>query len=138
MANRMIGNLGHRAADHRSSSESQTSQIAELLNRLQQANGSNRELDEMIERVFDSADEASKATSPPAYTGSAALSFALVRRQLPDWSLHLGYGVRGIFPYAALSRPGNERFEASAPTVPLAVLRVLMKTLAARATGDGR
>jgi hypothetical protein len=107
-------------------------QLARLLARLQQATGSDRDLDRAIQSVLEPTDRASQATSAPAYTGSIPLCFSLVRRYLPDWILHLGYGVRGIFPYAALSERTGKRFEATAPTVPLAVLRALVKTLEAR------
>lgn len=104
-------------------------ELARLLARLQQASGSDRDLDRAIRRVLEPPDGASDSVSAPGYSGSVPLCMALVRRLLPDWRLHLGYGVRGIFPYAALSHRGNQRFEATAPTVPLAILRALAETL---------
>jgi hypothetical protein len=56
---------------------------------------------------------------------------ALFRRVLPGWHWHIGHGPRGILPYAAVSKaadePGGIRLEAIAPTVPLALLRALLK-----------
>lgn len=113
-------------------------QLAGLLARLQQATGSDRDLDQAIQSVLEPSGGVSEATTAPAYTGSIPLCFSLARRCLPDWTLHLGYGVRGIFPYAALSDRTDERFEATAPTVPLAVLRALVTTLEARPSVTSR
>ena len=111
--------------------EDTNAELARLQARLQQATGSDRDLDRAIRRVLEPSGGASDSTPAPAYSGSVPLCMALVRRRLPDWRLHLGYGVRGIFPYAALSRRSDERFEATAPTVPLAILRALAATLQA-------
>jgi len=107
-------------------------ELARLLARLQQASGSDRDLDRAIRRDLEPSGGAGDESSPvPAYSGSVPLCMALVRRLLPDWRLHLGYGVNGIFPYAALSHRGNEHFEAMAPSVPLAILRALVEALRA-------
>lgn len=114
-------------------------QFARLSARLQRASGSDRDLDRAIQRVLEPCGRALDSSPAPAYSGSVPLCMALVRRCVPDWRLHLGYGVRGIFPYAALSHRSGERFEASAPTVPLAILRALAGTLQARlAESSGR
>jgi len=120
--------------EERPVNEHRGTDLARLLARLQQASGSDRDLDLAILRVLEPSGETSRTETAPDYTGSVPVSMALVRRHLPDWRLHLGYGVRGIFPYAALSRRADERFEATAPTVPLAILRALVEALASRPT----
>ena len=109
-------------------------EFARLSAHLQRASGCDRDLDRAIERVLGPCGGALDSSPAPAYSGSIPLCMSLVRRCLPDWRLHLGYGVRGIFPSAALSHRAGERFEASAPTVPLAILRALAETLQARLT----
>jgi hypothetical protein len=63
------------------------------------------------------------------YSGSVDRSGRLVATLLADWHLHVGFGGSGVFPYATLSR-GEERAEAEAPTVPLAILRATIMALA--------
>ena len=62
------------------------------------------------------------------YTASVEACQRLTADRLPGWRLHLGYGVSGVFPYAALT-DGEQRHAAEAPTVPLAILRALLETL---------
>jgi len=52
----------------------------------------------------------------------------LIKGILPQWRLHVGYGVSGVLPYASLTR-GDCHFEAEAATVPLAILRVAAKVM---------
>lgn len=60
------------------------------------------------------------------YTGSVDAVRSLVATVLPGWHLHVGFDVSGVFPYAAIAQ-GDIHVEASAPTVPLAVLRAALK-----------
>lgn len=64
------------------------------------------------------------------YTQSVPACQGLTASLLPGWHLHLGYDARGLFPYAALSW-GTFHVEATAPTVPLAILRALVNALLA-------
>lgn len=64
-----------------------------------------------------------------AVTESAEGAAAWARATLPDWHLHVGFDVSGVLPYAALNGTGRH-VEASAPTVPLAILRAVVKVLA--------
>jgi len=67
--------------------------------------------------------------------GRPAAEIALSPAVLPGWAWHVGHGARGIFPYASLhpkcpAGDGSEpRAEATAPTVPLALLQALVKAL---------
>lgn len=58
------------------------------------------------------------------YTESAEECRRLVAQVLPGWRLHLGFGGSGALPYAVISNDDN-RAEAEAPTVPVAILRAL-------------
>ena len=60
----------------------------------------------------------------------------LLGHVLPEWHWHIGYGPRGIMPYVTLNRRGSEnaglavgRVEVVAPTVPLALLRAMVRAL---------
>jgi hypothetical protein len=94
--------------------------LTQLLQRLRAATGRDRELDGLIADMFDD----SPAETPP-YTGSVDACTDLAHRVLPGWAWHVGYGARGVIPYAVLSH-GDARHEASAPTVPLALLAVIV------------
>ena len=76
--------------------------------------------------------DTNKDTTPP-YTGSVDECIALVNRILPNWHWHLGHGPLGIVPYASMTQndgeDGSIHVEATAPTVPLALLGALMKAL---------
>ena len=61
--------------------------------------------------------------APGHYTGSIDQARALVASSLPEWKLHVGMDVTGIFPYASLTK-GDVHVEAIAGCVPLAILRV--------------
>lgn len=94
--------------------------LGTLTERLNQATGADAGLDELLAQSFG---------QPKAgYTGSAESAHALVHAALPDWRLHVGFNATGMFPYARLSR-GDVQVDASAPTVPLAILRAAAKTL---------
>lgn len=91
-----------------------------LSRQLNVAGGGSLELDQAIAAFF----------SQPAadYTESVASCRSLVACVLPQWHLHLGYDASGVLPYASLSL-GDRYHQAQAPTVPLAILRVLMAAL---------
>lgn len=103
------------------------STIAALLKRVEAADGADRDLDRAIAAalVLDAA-----AAKAPDYTGSTPACLALFRSRLPEWRWHVGWGPTGILPYARATR-GDSRIEAEAPTVPLALIAVLLKALMA-------
>lgn len=92
--------------------------LKSLLTRLAAANGRDHELDSAIAEHLDNL---SGGASVPAYTASVDRCLELLRHCLPDWHWHLGYGASGVLPYAVVARD-DERFEAAAATVPLALL----------------
>lgn len=67
------------------------------------------------------------------FTASVDQCIALIKRTLPDWHWHVGHGPMGIVPYASMSSSDSDEeailVEATAPTVPLALLGALMKAL---------
>lgn len=79
------------------------------------ATGGDHGLDQAVADAF--------GQSPAEYTESVAACRALAAAALPGWKLHVGYGVSGLFPYAALSRD-ETHLEAEATSLPLAILRV--------------
>lgn len=84
---------------------------------------------------LDGAIAASFGLPPAAYTASVDDCRMLVSSALPGWSLHLGFGASGIFPYATLGN-GNKRCMADAATVPLAILRAAVAVLVEAAPHD--
>jgi len=95
--------------------------LSSLTKALAAATGPDRGLDALI---------AASLGQPAAdYSESADRCGRLVLALLPDWHLHVGFGGSGVFPYASLSR-GDDRTEAEAPTVPLAMLRAAIAALA--------
>lgn len=64
-------------------------------------------------------------------TASAETARAWAVAALPGWHAHVGFDASGVMPYAAFSRDGCH-VDATAPTVPLAILRAAAKAL----TGD--
>lgn len=91
-----------------------TGDWSDLGQRLWAATGADEALDRDLAAMF------AQAEAP--FTGSVEACRALVAAALPDWRLHLGYGVSGMFPYASLRREGVT-VVSDAPTVPLAILR---------------
>lgn len=69
------------------------------------------------------------------YSGSIEACRRLIATCLPGWNLHLGFDVRGVFPYAALTN-GPLHLEAEASALPLAILKAAVK--AAQAPSAGR
>lgn len=97
--------------------------LADLSARLAAATGADPALDRAVAAAFG-------AGEPPGdYTASVERCVALVERVLPGWRRHVGWGASGVFPYARLQR-GAERASAEAPTVPLALLRALVRAAA--------
>ncbi len=104
--------------------------IQSLIKRLEEASGADRELDARIHTVVASlADDPAEGDCPP-YTASVKACFELIHQALPGWRWHVGYGVRGVFPYASLSDGRKHRYEAEGPTVPLVLLLALSRALA--------
>lgn len=105
------------------------SRIAALRKRIGRATGRDTKLDAAIADVLDPDNAAGEA---PAYTSSVDACIALIHRALPGWGWHVGYGPKGVLPYATVAHE-NARFEATAPTVPLALLNALLAAKAAKA-----
>ncbi|MGD9512176.1 MAG: hypothetical protein AB7I59_17935 [Geminicoccaceae bacterium] len=99
-----------------------------LLDRLERATGSDRDLDAALARAFQIAAPA------PDYTASVDRCLDLVRALLPGWAWHVGWNATGILPYATLHGPQG-LVAASAATVPLALLKALLRALSVRAPG---
>jgi hypothetical protein len=106
----------------RSNLSGMRSDLMELSKRVRAARGRDRELDKSIAELLDHS--AAKITE---YTGSVDACIDLIHRVLPGWFWHVGYGPRGVLPYAALWH-GDARHETSAPTVPLALLAAILET----------
>lgn len=100
-----------------------TGGMDDLLKRLKRATGADRMLDQRIARLLEP-----DSTNRPIhrYTASVDSCIALIERVLPDWAWHVGYGPRGILPYAAIHK-SEARFESTAPTVPLALLAAMVR-----------
>ncbi|MCP5080658.1 MAG: hypothetical protein GY948_03065 [Alphaproteobacteria bacterium] len=66
------------------------------------------------------------------YTSSVDACLRLIGAVLPNWHWHVGHGPTGILPYVTLSSTAMEadyRVEATAPTVPLALLHATTKAM---------
>ena len=104
--------------------------LEELEKRIDAATGGDPDLDRLIRDALD-PDNASS----PHYSSSVDDCIALIGTVLPGWAWHVGHGARGIFPYASLhpkspAEAGSAlRAEATASTVPLALLQATMKAL---------
>ena len=103
-----------------------TSTLQQLSERIAAATGGDDRLDRAIAALLDP----SGVGSMPSYTTSVPDCIALIGRLLPGWSWHVGHGPNGVLPYAFV-RQGRQRHEASAPTVPLALLGALVKAMIA-------
>ena len=103
---------------------------ASLAKRLQRATGPDDHLDKAIAAMFP---EAGGNPDTPAYTASVDACIALIKHVCPHWHWHVGHGPTGIVPYASMTEETKSEdgahVEATAPTVPLALLRVLFKAL---------
>lgn len=107
--------------------------LASLERQIGDASGPSEGIDLAIAATLDGELE---SEAPLPYTASVDDCIALIKRTLPDWHWHVGHGPLGIVPYASMSENGGDTepmlVEATAPTVPLALLRVLMKALRSR------
>lgn len=104
-----------------------TSELQALGERVATATGSDRALDRELARLLAGLPPADAA---PDYTASVDRCVDLVHQALPGWSWHVGWDASGVLPYATLHQ-GEQRVEARAPTVPLAILRALLRARAA-------
>ncbi len=115
-----------------------TSDLQNLGSRIGATTGPSRDLDHEIASAIDRRSDGQQVRE---YTSSVDTCLTLIRRVLPDWHWHVGHGPRGILPYASLlktSNPGDGeeiRVEATAPTVPLALLHAAVKALIADQEG---
>ena len=100
-----------------------TTEIEDLLRRIPEATGADVELDRLIAARLEGPD---RPDPVPDYTASVDSCLGLIGRFLPGWHWHIGFGPRGIFPYATL-QDGEDLFEAIAPTVPLALLQAAVQ-----------
>lgn len=106
--------------------------LKSLHEQIEDASGPSRSLDTLIAHVL--APSLPGAPEAP-YTSSVDACLDLIGTLLPGWHWHVGHGATGILPYAALSGPApangapSLRLEASAPTVPLALLRAATKAM---------
>jgi len=101
-----------------------TVEFASLIAALDAATGRDAEIDCRLRAAFGGDAQA-------RYTASVDDCIALVRRQLPGWSWHVGWSADGVSPYATLHRQ-EVLLESKAPTVPLALLRVLCRAVASQ------
>ncbi len=98
--------------------------IAKLLTRVRSATGADRSLDAAIADCFEA--EPGARDQPPGYTSSTDLCIKLVGRVLPGWHWHVGYGPKGILPYASVYTD-DLHYEAIAGTVPVALLLAMLE-----------
>ena len=101
-----------------------TDDLGDLLQRVRSASGRDQRLDRDIARCLDTA--AGEPGDPPSYTASIDACIGLIERLMPGWHWHVGYGPKGVMPYAFLSQ-GRIRREAIAATVPLALMIALLE-----------
>jgi hypothetical protein len=69
------------------------------------------------------------------FTSSIDLCVSLIERVLPGWHWHVGFGPKGVLPYASVYT-NQLHYEAMAGTVPLALLSALLQARAAVAEGS--
>lgn len=91
-----------------------------LADRIATATGSDRGLDAALARMFGGGEP------PPDYTSSVDRCIELVHAVMPGWAWHVGWNATGVLPYATLHL-GDRVAEAAAPTVPLALLKAMLK-----------
>ena len=95
-------------------------ELAALARRIDAATGSDRELDAELARVFGGREPV------PDYSASVDRCIDLVHAAMPGWAWHVGWNASGVLPYASLHL-GDRLAEAAAPTVPLALLKALLR-----------
>ena len=106
--------------------------LISLLKRVGSANGRDAEIDLAIAQKLDAS---CQQQSVPRYTASVDTCLELIGRALPGWHWHVGYGPKGILPYAFVAQ-GEARYEAKAATVPLALLAALLKARISQGKGQ--
>jgi len=103
-----------------------------LKTQIAEAAGPSLALDTLIAEKMSPARVAGAADN---YTSSVDACLRLIETVLPGWHWHVGHGPTGILPYASLStaahssKETSHRVEATAPTVPLALLHATTKAL---------
>jgi hypothetical protein len=107
-----------------------TRELTELARRIDAATGADRQLDAELGRLLGAEGQA------PDYTASVDRCIDLVRARLPGWAWHVGWNASGVLPYATLHR-GEHLVAAAAPTVPLALLKALVRARVAQGGGGG-
>ena len=100
-----------------------TTDLETLSRRIEAATGSDADLDTEIGRLLGGR----TGTDAVDYTASVDRTIDLVQAVLPGWGWHLGWNASGILPYATLT--SGERRITAAATVPLALLRALMRAI---------
>ena len=108
--------------------ESGNSSLVSLAEELEAETGPNRRLDQVIAETL--GDGSKTLEEAPPYTSSVDACIALVHTLVPKAHWHVGFGPMGVETYAFLS-DGKRRWDSSAPTVPLALLASLIKTILA-------
>lgn len=93
----------------------------ELHDKLMNATGADKNLDQHIARAF--------ALQSREFSASIEDAKSVVEYLFPKAHIHLGYGVTGVFPSATLSVAGR-LYTSEAPTVPIAILRSSFMALA--------
>lgn len=112
----------------RSPNQDEPSNLVALRDALDDATGADETIDLALARCL--------AVSPQDYTSDAPLCRELVTKLVPGAKLQVGYDVTGVLP-RAIMHAGGVRFARTAPTLPLAILRLLMQALIAGKGGGG-
>ena len=99
-----------------------SAQLQELSRRIAAATGADRQLDDDLARLLG------PGTPAADYTASVDRCIDLVHARLPGWAWHVGWNASGVLPYATLHR-GEHLVAEAAPTVPLALLRALVRAV---------
>jgi hypothetical protein len=102
--------------------------LEQLEVQISNATGEDDALDRMVADTLRGGDKTRRN-----YTASIDDCVELIETVLPEWHWHIGRGPRGILPYATLQRSAGaskepqNHVEATAPTVPLALLLAVVK-----------
>ena len=102
--------------------EAEMEALRDLAAAIASATGSDRALDRAVAETLAQDPEI-------GYSASVDACLALLHAVLPGWAWHIGYGPLGIMPYAVVQRD-EQRYEASAATVPLALLDAIVQAAA--------
>lgn len=101
-----------------------TTALDAIARRLDAATGADRELDRAL------AEQLGEEIGAADYTASVDRCIELVHARLPGWAWHVGWNASGVLPYATLHRQ-EHLVAAAGPTVPLALLKALLRALLA-------